>query len=268
MSQEIETIPDIEKTSVPWTGLDVLLFLALWFATLFVCSAVAGNTAPQTESQRQTAADGESYLHPIAQLVGQNNNSPIVLLVALLAAVVIAPLVEEFLFRLLLQGWLEAKLTQFQVPCASGVAIATVSFFFAAIHGGNGVVMDIQVLFYTLVALATANLLIFTSGILYLVRRRSVQITHYLFGTSRFFCPRFFINAGYCLLALLLIYGLSAVLGRAYPTTNTDPIPILFLSLLLGTLYSKTQNLSYCLLLHACVNGISLMLVWLSALSS
>jgi len=262
-SQEINIVQDIKKTSVLWAGLDVLLFLALWFAVLFVCGAIAGSATSRTQPQEQAADKGDQG-HPVAQLVGQSKHSPIVLLVAFLAAVVAAPLVEELLFRLFLQGWLEAKFMQFHVPCASGVAIVAVSFFFAAIHGGNSVALDPQVLFYTFVVMAMANLLIFALGIFYLVRIRNVRMTHYLFGTGQFVPSRFFTCTGYCFLALLFIYGLSVVLNMVYPTTNTNPIPIFFLSLLLGTLYSKTQNLSYCILLHACVNGTSLVLVWLS----
>ena len=45
--------------------------------------------------------------HPV-QLLLSENSSPRVLLLCVLSAVVVAPLAEEFLFRVLLQGWMEA----------------------------------------------------------------------------------------------------------------------------------------------------------------
>jgi membrane protease YdiL (CAAX protease family) len=261
--QKIES----ETISVPWTGLDVLLFLAVWFIAQVGCGifvTVVPLPPPQEQAVTITYKEQEHHGHPIAQLVEQGIHSPMVFLVAFLAAVVAAPLVEELLFRLLLQGWLEAKFSPFRVPWASGVAVVITSFFFAMIHAGNSSTLNGQTLFYLFSAVTVTSLLIFTAGIVYLKTKRNVTMTHCLFGTGRFFYPHFGRYAGYCFSALIFIFLFSYLLHGLCPDTNTDPIPIFFFSLLLGTLYSKTRNLLYCILLHACLNLMSLILLALS----
>ena len=256
-----------EKKSVPWKGWEVLLFLVIWFVAQIVCGimgAVVGHFASPSQPLEPSAVmEQKDHGHPIAQLIEYGKNSPVVLLVAFFVGVVVAPLIEEFLFRLLLQGWLEAKLSHYRIPCASGVAIVTASFFFALLHTGDSDTIAGQVLFFMFAFSIVSGLLITALGITYLVLMRNVRKTD-LFGTEPFFRPRFFTLAGYCFVALLFIYGISGILDWWYPTSNTDPIPIFFFSLLLGTLYSKTQNIAYCILLHACLNATSLTIVWLT----
>ena len=269
MPLEIETT----KKFVPWKGWEVLLFFFVWFMMVWfmmqiVCAiagGVVGYIATSSQPQAPSAAMEQTHHgHPIAQLIEQSKNSPAALLVVFLTGVVVAPLIEEFLFRLLLQGWLEAKLLRYRVPFASGIAIITVSFFFALIHAGNSTAMDGQMLLGMFTAINIGSLAFFTLGILYLIGIRDVQITRYFFGTERRLRPQFFVNAGYCILALLVIVSISAGLDTLYPHSNMDPIPIFFFSVLLGIIYSRTQNLSYCILFHACLNGISLVLTWLT----
>ena len=270
MSQEIKS----ETVSVPWTGLDVLLFLGVWLIAQVACGIFVASVSPllpqplaqaATDKAQEQAGTNEGkkhYGHPIQQLVKQSINSPMVFLIAFLGAVVAAPLIEEFLFRLLLQGWLEAKCAQFRVPCASGVAITAVSLFFAKIHAGNKGILDGQTLFYLLCAGTVTSLLIFFAGLIYLAEMRNVNAASCLFGAERFSPTHFFRYAGYCLLTLVFIFGISFILNTLCPDTNTDPIPLFFFSLLLGTLYSRTRNLAYCIFLHALLNLTSLILIW------
>ena len=263
MMQEIEP----EKTSVPWTGLDVLLFLAVWFAAQIMCDTlghIAGHvSAPPSSPEQAATTEKKDPGHQVVQMIQQSNKSLLVLLVAFFAVVVIAPLIEEFLFRLLLQGWLEAKLTQFRVPYANGAAIVAVSFFFASLHGGDRNVPHVHVLFYVYAAIVVTSLLVVLFGFAYLERIRNVPLTHCLFGQGQFFHPQFFSTAKYCLLAVLCIQGIAIALSWYDPNANNAPIPIFIFSLILGTLYSRTRNLSYCILLHACLNLMSFTFVCL-----
>ena len=256
------------KISVAWTGFDVLLFFTLWVMLMFIANAIVVSACynPLHEEKIDAGKKPETVKsHPIAQLVQEGKNQPMVLLVAFLAAVVAAPLLEEFLFRLLLQGWLEAALSRFGIVQAGSIAIATVSLCFAVVHidiGNQESFLHSQGLFYRMAASVAVSLLVFTIGMIYLIRMRNITLIPILFGTDRFFRPYFFIYAGYCLSALVLIYGLTAILMWTYPDTNISPIPLFFFSLLLGFLYYRTRNLSYCILLHAVLNGISLFNVW------
>jgi hypothetical protein len=99
---------------------------------------------------------------------------------------------------------------------------------------------------------------------IYLKWRSKVKMTRILFGTDPFFRPHFFTWAGMYLLVLPCLYGLEVVLELCLPDVDVDPIAIFFFSLVLGFLYCRTRNLSYCILLHAALNGISLILVLLT----
>ena len=255
------------KLSVSWRGIDVLLFFALWFA----CDAIVGYVVDPQQSQKQVIGtdqiEGRHHGHPVLQLIEQNRNSLVVFLLLFLGVVVAASLIEELLFRLFLQGWLEAKLSELDVsgPAASGIAIIAVSLFFAALHGGNKGAIDVDTFFVLFAASTIASLLFFTLGIYYLMAMRKMKLTHCLFGTKQFSRQQLFVIAGCCFLALLFVVGLAAALESIAPNTNTDPIPIFFFSLALGYLYSKTRNLSYCILLHACLNMMSLINAFVSA---
>jgi membrane protease YdiL (CAAX protease family) len=170
--------------------------------------------------------------------------------------------VEELLFRLFLQGWLEVLLTQLQTPFARGFAIVAVSILFAFAHAGSTGVINERVLLYLFVTMTIANLMVFALGIIYLSYVRNVQVIRCFFGTKPFLRPEFPVIVVLCLAALVPIYGLSYGLDLYYPDVNTDPIPIFLFSLLLGALYSFTRNLSYCILLHAVLNVTSLTILW------
>jgi len=268
------------KHTVPWTGLDVLLFLGLFVAMHLACGIAGGlvmlltqhiPAAPQVQVQVEESEEILVYVkeekhhgHPILQLVQYGKNSPSILLLAFFAVVVAAPLAEEILFRLFFQGWLHAKLSHWNVPGASGIAIILVSLVFAAIHAGSSekIALNIYVYVVMFTGIIIGSLFIFALGIYYLSEMRDVKAAHALFGTKRLPQGQFVVIAGVCLLALLFVFGLSFILHLIVPERNTDPIPIFFFSLALGYLYSKTGNLSYCILLHAALNITSLTLAW------
>ena len=271
MSQEqeivlAEIIPEIEKPSVPWTILDVVLFLGLWLGLQLFVSVVIGVVLVATHSHdqlRAQAAGGEGYQHPVTQMIQMGKDAPIILLVAFVSVVVVAPIVEEFLFRFILQGWLEAKLLQFRIPCASGIAITITSLFFALIHAGDSGNLGVWPLFFLFLASSVMNVLLLLFGIIYLALLRNVNFIDYLFGTERFFRPGFIAVAGYCTLGILFCQGFGILLGYMYKDVNVTPIPIFFFALMLGTLYSKTKNLSYCILFHTCLNAVAMVLILL-----
>jgi len=257
-------LPESEHTSVPWTGLDVLLFIALWYAAMLITAAVVSVATPSPSPAHATAMKENESGHPIVQLIEHGKKSShAFLIVAFLMLIVTAPLIEEFLFRLLLQGWLEAKLMQFRIPNASSIAVVAVSLYFASLHAGKQSSGDLQALFYGFMVHMILCLSIFAGGIIYLVRKRNVKIIPCLLGTGRFFHTQFLSRSGYCLLAILLIFGIAILLLKMYSIDSVRPMIIFFFALLLGSLYSRTHNLSYCILLHAFWNGTLLAIVWL-----
>jgi membrane protease YdiL (CAAX protease family) len=254
-----------EKFSVPWTGFDVLLLFLLCVMTLFATYTIVGCAYyNQMLEGKIPARDEAKYAndHAVLQMLHEGQYKPIVFLVAFLILVVAAPLLEEFLFRLILQGWLEAKLSQWGFSRAGGIAIVAVSLCFAAIHikFTDGLLLSPQALFYAIVAHVGVSLLLFSAGMFYLIRWKNIKMPRILFGADRLVRPRFLTCAGCCLLIPLCSFGIAAVSRACLPSTNFHLIPIFFFSLFLGFIYCRTRNLVYCILLHAYCNAIILLL--------
>ncbi len=78
------------------------------------------------------------YRHPIVDFLAEHRDAASVALVWL-AACVVAPIVEEFFFRRVLQGWFEKRLGgSFGPGLAAGLAIAGAALVFALAHLGQG----------------------------------------------------------------------------------------------------------------------------------
>jgi membrane protease YdiL (CAAX protease family) len=85
-----------------------------------------------------------SYEHPLVQFVRERHDTAILWL-CIWSAVIVAPVAEEFLLRVVLQGWLEAYERRLREKSAAaarwpaGVGpILVSSLFFALLHPGNG----------------------------------------------------------------------------------------------------------------------------------
>ena len=78
------------------------------------------------------------YRHPIVEFLATHRDATSIALVWL-AATVVAPIVEEFFFRRVLQGWLETWLSgRGAAAAAGGLAIGGSAFAFALAHLGQG----------------------------------------------------------------------------------------------------------------------------------
>ena len=73
-----------------------------------------------------------TYDHPIVNFL-DGRRDLVAAAVVVVSAVVVAPLTEEFLFRRVLQGWLEKHFAD-----EAGVAVALSAIAFAAAHAGQG----------------------------------------------------------------------------------------------------------------------------------
>lgn len=93
--------------------------LALVLAPLLAVAALLNQIVP--------------YQHPIIDYLNEHSDPRAIALVVL-AAIVVAPIAEEFLFRRVLQGWLETL----PLPLGSATAIGLASLAFAAAHAGHG----------------------------------------------------------------------------------------------------------------------------------
>ena len=123
-SRGIAAVAFEPRRTVPWSGVDVLALLAAYFliASLALFSAerllgwdfnpnrIEADEAPHVESPESAAAGHEPIeldrAHPIVVLLAKRPGIGTFLL-CLATVVVMAPIAEEFFFRLVLQGWFE-----------------------------------------------------------------------------------------------------------------------------------------------------------------
>ena len=255
-----ETSPALPcRRPVPWNGVDVALIFLLWISLTIVCCRFA---VSQVEMRAgQVNGRKPTPVHPLTQLIERGREQPVVLVVAFFSGVMLAPLAEEFLFRLLLQGWVRKRavfsLDDQRVGMLPGVvSIFVVSVIFAAIHGGQRTEQNIDTLFYSMIGLAVANLFTVGLGMTYLIWIVGADrsdlgvppgggISDVLTGIATF---------GLCGPAIL---ALNILLRYQFPEAATDPIPLFFFSVVLGILFYRTGRLLPCVTMHACLNGFS-----------
>ncbi|MDH3719668.1 MAG: CPBP family intramembrane metalloprotease, partial [Planctomycetota bacterium] len=166
----------------------------------------------------------DSALHPLVQLV-RDHPTPPMLFWSVASAVLVAPLVEEFLFRVVLQGWLE-KLTH-------GVQIA--------MNLSRGNEQNVPQPPETPPGSNPYASPAATS------HERAT-------GERTGLAPDRLVAA-----PILISSGLFAVFHVGH---GPAPIPLFFLALVLGYLYQKTHRILPSLVVHMLLNGTSMLGVW------
>jgi membrane protease YdiL (CAAX protease family) len=175
---------------------------------------------------------GEPSQHPLIQMVSKNPNE-MILAVAFLAAVMVAPICEEIMFRLLLQGWLEkwedARLGWRATPQPElpATQVRTSGEAGGWQVGGEGDVGG------------------------ELIASNEFQLEeapiHGLFGLPHGWLP---------ILVSSLLFAL------AHFGVGPDPIPLFLLALVLGYTYQRTHRIVPCMLAHALFNSLTLVALW------
>lgn len=296
-----------QSVSVPWNGFDVLIIFAASYLLMPLCVLlsvhVAGSIVKQSEVSIHAPAPSDVIAagidedkgnnddagaitiqsehsggkkqvattdHPLTQLIRQGRRSPfvsVVLTVAFLSGVILAPLTEEFMFRLVLQGWLQDRLGSwlgnkyFLIDTIlKAIPVIIVAVFFASLHGGGRSEGKLDFLLAFLIGIVVAQSLIFTFGILYLTLVR--QATARQLGFDGRLLP-FDILLGFISFVLSTppILAINALLKSLFPDNVVDPVPLFFLALVLGTLYYQTKRIQPCIALHAFFNGFSFLVL-------
>jgi membrane protease YdiL (CAAX protease family) len=261
------------RQPVPWQFGDlaivVLGYLTLQPATFWLIGNFFG--AADVSNAAEQVADPSTTVHVVGQLIAEGNIW--VLLLCGISAVIIAPVAEEFFFRILVQGWLETverrarrKLPLLRARMGRGVGpILLTSALFATMHFR---VEQPPIGAYYLVLLlasdAIARVLSMALAVGWLRWRVGATATDFGWSPQKI--------AGDIKLGLLAfgaiaipIYGLQFALHRLLPAHFApDPIPLFFLSLALGALYFRTHRLVPTIVLHASLNATSLALAWLA----
>jgi membrane protease YdiL (CAAX protease family) len=271
-------LPYQPRRSVPWRLIDVaLLIIAYLFAPALLVRMSPHRPDVQTTELAQVAQPPKTEMeHPLERLLSESHNGPTILLCALLA-IVIAPITEELLFRLLLQGWLESLERRLrrhfirQVPrpilVAVGIVpIAVSSLLFAALHiRGPEPPEQISTLVFRLAVMAIAGLLVITLAVWWLKSAARATwadigiVPGKLAGDVRLGLLAF--------LAVLVPVYIVMFAAKHFLPANVvpDPIPMLFLGAALGTLYYRTHRIVPSIVLHAAFNATGVVLMLLSS---
>lgn len=274
--QGLPVLPYQPRPPVPWAGLHLVLALvvaaAVYVTGVAAAASLAERLLPPELTQPPTIqnVDESSAAHMVARLLGTRDFR--VFWVCGLSVVVVAPIVEEFFFRVLLQGWLEAGQRRLRpqmptlgrlVPGALGPILLT-AFLFAGSHFRvEAPMMSPSFLTLILAADAAAKLLAMTFAVV-LLRAGFGAMPADLGWVQK----KFLTDIGLGLLAFAAvaapIYALQFALAAQLPNyLAPDPFVLFPFALVLGTLYYRTHRIVPAIVLHMSLNATSLAIAWL-----
>ncbi|MCF0233649.1 MAG: CPBP family intramembrane metalloprotease [Thermoguttaceae bacterium] len=248
--------------------------------------AVVESADANASNAEANAAPDLSTAHPIARLAIRAKETPYglaILIGALALVVLIAPICEEFFYRVVFQGALENVALEADDDSTRrrGMALAILgpALIFALIHVGTPETAeeasDPQTttrLYNSLLAMGVANLAAFfcigawlwKSGAgprdfglraksfrYFLNPRRARRVVwEWLDGAAIFFW------------ASPIIYGVNFTAARLLPGRICDPIPIFIFALLLGVVYWRRRSFPCVVGCHMALNASSALCLW------
>lgn len=280
-------VPFEPRRPVPWNMFDVLAILlayvslggTLFFAAhtvlgwefqdgipsvqqadIFKAEPPADDVAGEEEAEESENGIDLERAHPVVVLLS-GDTSPGTFLLCLFAVVVMAPVAEEFFFRLLLQGTLEKLDFRFQrVWRYSGrflglLPILLSSLLFAGLHARDPESpLPVEQLVQLFTIDTVTKVLLVAGAVVYLKTFRNATWTD--LGLRFDTLGKDVQLAVSAFLAVVVpIYVLQEGLGRLLPNTVPDPVPLFFFALALGYLYFRTHRLVPAILLHLIFNG-------------
>lgn len=269
----LPVLPYRPRRQVPWQGVDLLAILAAGFVGMALAHGlVIALLGPEaTKPPAVYDAETSSAAHLISRLIAEGDLW--VFLLCGLTAAVVAPVVEEFFFRVLLQGWLEASQKRLRksmptlrrlVPGAVG-PILIASLLFARMHFRVDVPMGRlnHRLALTLGASA-ATLLTMAFAIGLLKVRVGATAADLGFSSKHFFAD---VRLGLLAFVGLMgpTYGIQLALLMVLPKyVAPDPFVLFPFAIVLGTLYYRTHRIVPAIVLHMALNTTSLVMAWLA----
>jgi membrane protease YdiL (CAAX protease family) len=265
-------VPYQPRRRAPWGAWELVLIVAFYVMAYWLTFALAGavfGAGPASGTVGQVGNlphDKESTAaHVVAQLLAENNVW--VLLLCVVAAAIVAPVAEEFFFRVLLQGWLEARERRWRrwLRVSRGVVpIVPTALIFAAMHFRRSAPpASARELMLGVASNTVASIVALAFAIAWL--RQCVGATAADFGWT----PRKL--WGDIVLGLAAFGAIAAplyVMQLAFrlllpESIAPDPLPLFFFALVLGILYYRTHRIVPLVVLHAALNATSLVLTWL-----
>ncbi len=270
-------IPFQRRKPVPWQGWELFLIFVLFLLLTGISSAVCvkmqfGNSireTPLTEEQTQELLKE----HTITRLIVSGRDAPSVFLLVVLSGVIIVPIGEEFLFRLLLQGFAEKREAEarrlfpnrFLRPFFRGsLSVLFSSVIFAGVHLRSTTESgSFQKYYDLLLGMMLGHLLLLVFALLYLIVVRGASLAD--LGIEGRKIP------GDCLLGVLasvvilppvylMNYGVINLIGDR--GIALDPIPLFLFAVGLGVLYYRTHRVVPGLVVHGLFNAVAVATVY------
>ena len=224
---------------------------------------------PPSESQDEPQADEQGNsddgidldrAHPVVVLLS-GDRSLGTLVLCLFAVVVLAPLAEEFFFRLLLQGYFEKvdrrlhRAWRFSGLLLGLMPILLSSLLFASLHAREPEApIPVEQLIRLFAIDSLTKVLLVAGAILYLKALRGATWADLGIRFDTFWQDLRLALAAF-LAVVVPIYILQEGLSRLLPNMVPDPVPLFFFALALGYLYFRTHRLMPAILLHLTFNA-------------
>lgn len=310
-------LPVAWRRPVPWRGIDIVLFI---FVYLFLCVLIGGAGKLLSEYQKTTTLKGKAVeistavaddplkpmvVHiesskeagtskkvrpPLKERVHEivlalRSGDPWMIGLCFFLAVIFAPISEEIVFRMFIQGYLEKVDGHLRVQLKSnrimnpytgqiesqsswftmlpwGVApILITSFVFAMMHFRSAKeappVEDVRWIMLTAVLAGTISIV---ALLLWLRLVRKARLSD--FGIVPHEIPRDIFRGLVAFSAIVVpVYALQIGATWLVPENFApDPIPIFFLSVAFGTVWCRTHRLVPSVVMHMSLNAMSMAL--------
>jgi len=260
-------LPRQPRRPVPWKGIDLLAVLIVWqVLEMLAAGLVFGFLGSPVGDASKAAATNE---HPIALLMASGNVW--LLLVSGISALLVAPIFEEFIFRVLFQGWLESAFGRLRwvvggIGRWSVVAPVLVSsLLFSMIHHREAVPpLNVWVLAWVFLVVSAVRVTIMILAIVFLRFARGASAVDFGWSPSRCFSD-FGLGVLAFAASALPIFAILVGLKTLFPGSPlNDPLALLPLAVALGIVYYRTHRIVPVIALHMSLNFTSLTVAWLS----
>lgn len=268
-----------KRRQSPWRPADVLIVFVLFelgapllFPLVQGFLPGANEAGPAINgSTVAEAAEEVDVQHPLVDLLNADAGVATWLL-CILVAVVVAPLVEEFTYRLVLQGWVEAeerrarrRIPKLRRLVPGAIPVVTVSVLFALRHFRTASApLDPALLKQAMLFHAVWSLLAFGAAVLFLRLRSGATVADFGFVGKRFVAD---VRLGLVVFAAVgaPIILLQPLLSKyVFPASvAADPVPLFFLAAVLGFVFYRTHRITPVIVIHLALNATSLGLAWL-----
>ncbi len=241
------------------------------------------NVSAQVETKNKNRSVATQ--HPMARLLIRSYGSsrfPLATFCFFLAVVCVAPLTEEFIFRVVLQGAFEKTISTKKIPSIwkGALAIGTSALIFALLHTGDvesaNAPISCDVLFNMTTSSILSNSITLALGVFILRRYYEVKLRDigcdYSFSmktqgvrkTCFHLLKDFYQGVVLYLIAAPIILGVNVIAQKIFPNAIVAPIPIFLFALWNGFIYYQTRQYATCVGTHVALNFTSFVILFLN----